>query len=190
LLLLLILAAGIFLAANTQRFLASLGQPAQSESSDTAKIRRYNEKLERIQERMSAFIADSVEDRLRTLESNVSAGTVGAEEIRTVQELRNELRLLEDYSAGKSGDLTDSSRLEHTRFQTTPGSASAGAATTEILGEAVRIKYLLYFSIASCGLLGMMITGYWWQQNARMRRLAMSPQARRLLPRHSGPGCD
>jgi hypothetical protein len=189
-LLLVILAVGIFLAANTQRFLTNLGLTVQNENADTAKIRRYNEKLERIQERMSAFIAESVEGRLRALESNVSAGTVGADEIRTAQELRNELRLLEDYSAGKGGDLTDSSRLEHARFQATPGSASASAMTAEILGEAVRIKHLLYLSIASCGLIGLMVSGYWWQQNARIRRLTMSPEASRLLPRHPASSCD
>jgi hypothetical protein len=140
------------------------------ESGDAQRIREYNQRLEVLQERMTSFIADSVDDRLRTLEKNVESGKVGATEIGAIQELKHEVKLLETYSAGKGGDFTDPSRMDHPRFQPTPGSRQA-ASLADMAGEISRLKTWLYLGLGSCGAGFLMIGSYWLRDRARMRRL-------------------
>lgn len=152
------------------------------ESGDAQRIRQYNRRLDRLEERMTAFIADSVENRLRTLEKNVESGNVGAGEIGAVQELKNEVKLLETYSAGKSGDLTDPARMDHPRFRPTPGSEQA-ASLAGMVDEVAKLKTLLYLGLGSCGAGLLAIGGYWWRDRSRaVRRLPKHLSEMPLLP--------
>jgi hypothetical protein len=180
----LMLALSLYLFLSTsQMFERIQGRFAGVEDSDAVRIRQYNEKLESLQNRMTVFVADSVETKLKGLEKNVTAGTVGAQEIKTLEELKGEVKLLETYSAGKRANLTDPARLHHARFQTTPGSESAAVAGGDLLYEVSKMKRLLYLSIASCGFVGLMLGGYWWQSHARVKRLDDKMPRRRLLAR-------
>ena len=180
LLLLSVLALGIFLFLNSQQLFSQFQAKFPVETEDSAKIRHYNEQLALLQERMTAFIADSVENRLHTLEKNVASGEVGAQDIPNFEELRNELKLLETYADGKAGNLTDSSRLEHPRFQVTPGT-QGGVANSDMIAELVQLKTLLYLSIASCGMVALMVGGYWWQHSSKIKRLQSGSAIPRLL---------
>lgn len=183
------LALSLYLFLNTSQLVGRLQGhlAAVEEDSDAARIRQYNEKLESLQDRMTVFVADSVETKLKTLESKVVAGAVGIQEVKTLEELKGEVKLLEKYSVGKGGRLTDSSRLDHVRFQATPSSQNT-ASNSELLYEVAQMKHLLYLSIASCGLVGLMIGGHWWQSQSRLKRLANGLPARRLLAGKSMTG--
>lgn len=170
LLLLSMIALGLFLLFNAQPLFNQFQSNFSVETEDSAKIRHYNQQLASLQERMTAFIADSVENRLHALEKNIEAGDVGTQDIRNFEELRNELKLLESYAGGKAGNLTDSSRLEHPRFQVTPGTQGA-VVNGDMIAELIQLKTLLYISIASCGMVAFMMGGYWWQSNAKVKRL-------------------
>ena len=184
-LLALILAISLYLLLNTSQLLDRFqGRLASVEDSDTLRIRQYNQKLEDLQQRMTVFVADSVETKLKALERNVTDGTVGAQELRALEDLKGEVRMLEQYSAGKGGNLTDASRLDHARFQTTPGS-QATVSNGELLYEVSQMKRLLYIGIASCGFVGFLVGGYWWHGNYRLKRLAKEMPLPRLLVRKS-----
>lgn len=159
----------MYLLFHAGLFFKHFEDKLRAESGDTAKIRIYNQQLASLQERMTGFIAGSVEAKLRTLEHSVASGTVGAQEIRMFEELRNELKLLETYSAGRSGNLTDQARLDHPRLQASPDFA-APDPNGELLREILQLKVLFYFSIASCSLVGAMVCAYWWQ-HSRVKRL-------------------
>jgi hypothetical protein len=179
----LLLAVSLYVLLNTGQMLERFqGRLAGIEDSDTVKIRQYNQKLEALQDRMTAFVADSVETKIKTLEKNVTEGTVGTQEIKTLEELKGEVKLLEKYSAAKGGNLTDSSRLDHARFQITPGSQST-ASSGDLLYEVSKMKRLLYLGIASCGFVGFLIGGYWWQGHIRVKRLSREMPLPRLLVR-------
>lgn len=160
------------------RFESRLATAADGEN----KIKLYSAQLASLQERMAGFIADSVETRLRKLEGQVAAGTVGAAEIQAFEDLRNELKLLESYGSGRQRGFADPDRRDHPRFQPTPGSTTS-AADAQLLGEVVELKNLTYFSIASCGFAALMISGYWWQHQSRARRIAAE-----RVPLLGGPG--
>lgn len=177
----LILAVSLYLLLNTGQLLERFqGRLAGVEDNDTLRIRQYSQKLEDLQNRMTVFVADSVETKLKSLEKNVTEGTVGTQEMKTLEELKEELKLLENYSAGKGGNLTDSSRLDHPRFQITPGTQN-GATVGDLLYEVTQMKRVLYLGIASCGFVGFLIGGYWWQSYSRNKRLPREVPAARLL---------
>jgi hypothetical protein len=177
----LILALGLYLLLNTGQMLERFqGRLAGVEDNDTVRIKQYNRQLEALQDRMTSFVADSVENKLKALERNVTEGVVGAQEIKTLEELRGEVKLLEKYSAGRGGNLTDSSRLEHARFQITPGTGDM-PSSADLLNEVSQMKRLLYLGIASCGFVGCLLGGYWWQSNSRIKRLSKELPLPRLL---------
>jgi len=177
----LMIAASIYLFLGTNRLFDRVqGGLAEVEDSDTQRIRQYNEKLQSLQDRMTVFVADSVETKLKTLEKNVTAGTVGSSEINTLEELKGEVTLLRTYSAGRHANLTDPARLDHPRFQITPGT-QIPVSNGDLLYEVSQMKRLLYLSIASCGFVGFLIGGYWWQSHSKFRRLAKEMPGTPLL---------
>ena len=167
----LLMTVSLYLLLNTGMMLDRFqGKLAGIEDNDTVKIRQYNQKLEVLQERMTAFVADSVETKLKTLEQNVADGSVTDLEIKTLEELKGEVRLLEKYSAGKGGNLADPSRLDHPRFQITPGTWNENLSI-DLTAEVSQMKRLLYLGIASCGFVGFLLGGFWWQSHFRVKRL-------------------
>jgi hypothetical protein len=176
---------GMYLLFHAGLFFKRFEDQLRAESGDATRIRMYNAQLESLQDRMTGFIAGSVEAKLKALENSVASGTVGAQEIRMFEELKNELKLLETYSAGRSGNLTDQARLDHPRFQAV-GGIGQPASHGELLREVLRLKILLYFSIASCGLVGAMVCGYWWQQHSRFKRLQAPFPGVSLLTKAAG----
>lgn len=168
----LMLAVSLYLFLSTSQMIERFqGRLVGVEDSDAVRIRQYNEKLESLQNRMTVFVADSVETKLKTLEKNVTAGTVGAQELKTLEELKGEVKLLENYSTGKRANLTDPARLDHARFQITPGTENTALAADDLLYEVTQMKRLLYLGIASCSFVGLMLGGYWWS-GSRVKRLS------------------
>lgn len=177
----LMMAVSIYLFLSTNQILARFqGSLSEVEDNDAKRIQFYNEKLEALQDRMTVFVADSVETKLKALEKNVTSGTVGTQEIKTLEELKGEVKLLQNYSTGKRGNLTDPARLDHARFQVTPGTQNV-TSSGDLLYEVSQMKRLLYLSIASCGFVGLMIGGYWWHSATRIRRLAVHKSSHPLL---------
>jgi hypothetical protein len=177
----LLLALGLYLLLNTGQMLDRFqGRLAGVEDSDTVRIKQYNQQLEALQDRMASFVVDSVENKLKALDRNVTEGVVGAQEIKTLEELKGEVKLLEKYSVGRKGNLTDSSRLEHPRFQITPGTQNT-PSSADLLNEVSQMKRLLYLGIASCGFVGCLLGGYWWQSHSRIKRLSKELPLPRLL---------
>ena len=185
----LMLAVSLYILLNAGFMLERFqGRLANVEDTDTVKIRQYNQKLEVIQERMTAFVADSVETKLKTLEKDVADGSVSDQEIKALEDLKGQVKLLETYSAGKGGNLTDTSRLDHVRFQITPGKLGA-ASSVDLLYEVSQMKRLLYFGIASCGFVGFLVGGFWWQSHSRAKRLSREVSPPRLLVGKLDEGC-
>lgn len=171
---------GSYLFFRSGLFISHVQDSLRAASGDTDKIRIYNQQLESLQGKMAGFIADSVETKLRTLEKSVAAGTVGTEEFRTFEELKSELKLLETYSLGTSGNGMDQARLDHQRFQVLPGSRQTTSAG-DLMREVLHLQNLFYLGIASCGMIGLLVGGYWWQHEARHKRLHRNLSRARLL---------
>ncbi|QSA98336.1 hypothetical protein [Methylococcus sp. EFPC2] len=172
-----LLVLSVYLFLHTHQFFDRT--TAKLEQGDGARIGQYSRQIAALEEKMSVFIADSVEDRLRTLERNVAEGKVGEQEIRGIEALKSEVKLLETYAAGKGGNIIDPARLDHPRLQPVPGSPPT-ARYDQMLDELMRLKQLLYLSIASSGTVGLFLGGYWWRNTLRVRSLQAAPDTKLL----------
>lgn len=175
----------VYLFLHTQQFIGQVQTLLTQgvDDPDAAKIRQYTYQVEVLQQKMSVFIADAVETRLHALEKNVAEGRVGDQEIKGIEELKNQVRLLESFTAGKSGHFIDVTQLDHPRFHPVPRSQLTGR-NDELLAEIIQLKHLLYVSIASWGVVGLLAGGYWWQQHGRHRALPSAIVTRHLLSRY------
>lgn len=180
-LLALMLVTSLYLYISTNQLYERIhADLVETEDGDAKRIRQYNEKLQTLQDRMTVFVADSVETKLKSLEKNVTTGTVGTQEIKALEELKGEVKLLEKYSYGRHANLTDPMRLDHSRFQIIPSTEPA-PVEGDLLNEVSKVKHLLYFSIASCGFVGFMLGGYWWRSHSSIKRLMNDSNKPRLL---------
>jgi len=149
---------------------------------DGWRLRQYDRQVQALEEKMAGYIADSVDSKLHKIEQRVAAGVVGSDEIRQFEELKGEIQLLQRYTAGKDGGVTDPARLDHPRLQPLPGSRPE-MVRSDLLGELVELKSLLYLGIASCGMMAILVGGYWWQSELRWRRSLATPVVVPLLPK-------
>jgi hypothetical protein len=156
-------------------------QLAEQTSSDSRRLERYNQQLAKLEAQMAGYIADSVETKLRKIEQHLTAGAVGAEEIQDFEELKREILHLQQYTAGKNGNFTDTSRVDHPRLQQTTGSQAAGTYS-ELIDDLMAGKVLAYLGFASCSMMALLVGGLWWQQEARVRKLMNMSPTTPLLP--------
>lgn len=166
----LIISLSLYLFLHASPLFDRIQAQFHEESGDSAKIKNYGNQLQSLQNKMTGFIAESLETRLAKLEKNVASGSVGTEEIRTFEELKEQLKLLENYSAGQDGNLIDPVKLEHQRFQ----AVNKLPAESDMFREMMRLKNLFYISLASSGFAAVMIGGYWWRSHQRDKQLALA----------------
>ena len=175
-----LLLASLILLATAKYLLGAMAFPPSIESPDSVKLRRYQVQLNTIKENMATVVSDSLETRMRRLEQSVAAGTVGSQEIQALDDLSRDLHVLEKYTSGNNGNVMDTERLMHPRFRTQaevlPDSGS------DSLRELVRVKHLLYFSVASCSVALVLVGGYWWRNVIHVRRLGADTARRVALP--------
>jgi hypothetical protein len=106
------------------------------------------------------LISGSIESKLRTLEVSIRSGKISSSDLGTIQDLKNDVKVLKTYSATGAGRLIATNQTLTTQN---------GAITSKKLVEEVtQLKSLIYISIASCGLMLAAIGGIWLQNRLRL----------------------
>lgn len=106
------------------------------------------------------LISGSIESRLRTLEVSIRSGNVSPSDLGTIQDLKNDVKVLKTYSETGAGRLiakpyaVDKKEVYVTNHQ--------------LIKEVSQLKDLIYFSIASCGLMFAAVGGIWLQGRHRL----------------------
>jgi hypothetical protein len=186
-----LLLTSLILLATARYLVGELTFAPVHESPDDARLRRYQSQLNTIKENMAAVVSDSMETRMRRLEQSVAAGTVGGPEIQALEDLSRDLHVLEKYTSGNNGNVMDAERLMHPRFRTQAAAALPGVgfdAGSDTLRELVRVKHLLFLSVASCSMVLALAGGYWWRNIIHTRRLTASIQQYPALPENNDLG--
>ena len=150
-------------------------------SSDAERLMRYNQQLTALEGRMAGYLADSVESQLRRMDQRLSSGNVGPDEIKEFEALKNQIQLLQSYTVGKAGNLTDPSSHDHPRLQQSASSLPYGVGGG-FLDDMTTLKYLAYLGFASCSVVALLVGGYWWRQEYQLRRLVAMSANIPLLP--------
>ncbi len=107
------------------------------------------------------LISGSIESKIRTLENSIRTGIIASTDMGTIQDLKNDVKVLKTYSATGAGRLIAQPELE------TPQAGTI--ANEQLLKEISQLKGLVYISIVSCGLMLAAIGGVWL--NGRYRYL-------------------
>ena len=106
------------------------------------------------------LISGSIESKLRTLEVSIRSGKVSSSDLGTIQDLKNDVKVLKTYSETGAG-----------RLIANPYAVENKAVTVDnhqLLKEVSQLKSLIYFSIASCGLMFAAVGGIWLQGRHRL----------------------
>lgn len=107
------------------------------------------EQISILKSQVSGLVSGSIESKLRTLEENIKKGSTN-NALGDIQELRREVRLLQDASS-----------------QSVPGSSNA-ASSEAVLKEISHLKQLVYLTLASGSLIFAAIAGIWLNKRYRL----------------------
>jgi hypothetical protein len=95
------------------------------------------------------LVSGSIESKLRTLEDSVRLGTA-PDSLLTIEELRSDIKALRVYSDAPSNE------------------AKAVVPNERLIEEMSDLKRLVYLSLASCGLLLVVVAGIWVKSRYRL----------------------
>ncbi|MGR9117138.1 MAG: hypothetical protein ACU85E_15365 [Gammaproteobacteria bacterium] len=97
--------------------------------------------IDNLKAQLIGLVSGSIESKLRTLEQSVKLGTVSYS-LGTIEDLKNDVKVLRSYSESVKEDKV---RLTNER----------------LLNEMSQLKDLIYFTLASCGLMVAAVAGIW-----------------------------
>ena len=103
------------------------------------------------------LISGSIESKLRILENSIRTGVISSTDMGTIQDLKNDLKVLKTYSETGAGRLIAQPELELSNNK----NQGAVLANEQLLVEISQLKSLIYISIASCGLMLAAVGGVW-----------------------------
>ena len=106
------------------------------------------------------LISGSIESKLRTLEVSIRSGNVSSSDLGTIQDLKNDVKVLKTYSETGAGRLIAEPYAVDKK--------EVYVANHQLIKEVSQLKDLIYFSIASCGLMFAAVGGIWLQGRHRL----------------------
>lgn len=117
--------------------------------------------IDTLKAQLIGLVSGSIESKLRTLEQSVKLGTVSYS-LGTIEDLKNDVKVLRSYS--------DSVREDKARL-----------TNEQLFTEMSQLKDLIYFTLASCGLMVAAVAGIWiknrnWLPYKASRRGFLSKQ--------------
>lgn len=146
------------------------------------RIEALNQQVAAIQDKFNLLLAESVEMRLKTLEKSVAGGKVSADELRAFEELKHDLKTLENYATVSGIQTFDDAQLEHSRYQRIP-EADKAVSTRELLDEVAELKNLFYLSLAGFVGSAFVAAGSYFRQREDTGQLGADPARPHLLTR-------
>lgn len=97
--------------------------------------------IDSLRGQLVGLVSDSIEGKLRVLEKSILNGS-DAVALGTIQNIRNEVKVLRSYSKPEKKELKN-------------------VSSEMLLNEVFRLKNLIYLTLTSCGLLIAAIGGFW-----------------------------
>jgi hypothetical protein len=153
---------------------------SQVQAAPPPRIAALNQEAELLQKKVVGLVSESIEAKLQAIESSIQHGRVTAADLRLLDELRQELRILAGYTANAQAVASDP-MLVRGGIPRPAESAEAGWS------ELSFVKGLLYFSIVSVGVAGLVAGGYWLHARRQRRLPPGTLTARPMLGRRPPP---
>ena len=176
-LLMMLLAVGMFVMMQILRLLPGLqlileaqAQIMKAQADGLKLIPDLEARIQDLDKRTKTLSTSEVEGRLARLETAIRVGEVRAEDIASLQDLREEVKLLQTYMFSQPERLIEFRTLQsdYLRFEKV---AETVMPRDEILRELNSTKQLFYWNLAVFGVLVSMFAGAWFlvfRQNMRV----------------------
>jgi len=121
------------------------------------------------------LVSGSIESKLNILEASVRSGKVSADDLHTIEDVKNDLQVLKTYSKTGAGRLI--------AIKQEPPPPPVSEVSKALLQEMSQLKNLIYVSIASCGLMLAAVAGIWLKARYRLgyQRPRLKEQRKKLL---------
>lgn len=146
-------------------------------SAPSSQLAALNQEAEALQRKVVDLVSGSVEAKLQAVEASIRQGHVTAEDLRTLDELRQELKILASYGVSGAQLASDPMLIRGGIPQ-----AALVPGQVQPAEDLAFVKGLFYFSIASAGIAGLVASSHWLNGSRRHRRLVRgTPVARRSL---------
>lgn len=156
-----------------------LGQyETQTRAQPQSRVVALNQEAELLQKKVVGLVSGSIEAKLQAIESSLQQGRVSAADLQILDELRQELRILANYSANAQSLAADPMLVRGGIPM-----AEQTAAPITALDELVLVKNLFYVSIVTMGMASLLAAGYWLYHARQQRRLPSADATRPLLGR-------
>jgi hypothetical protein len=129
--------------------------------SSSSRLDGYSAETEKLQKKVLDLVTASIETRLRGIETDIRTNKVTPGELQTLEELKQELKVLAAYSresAGNSGEAIIRGGVPMPNSQLLPDEQKR-----EMREELAQLKNLFYVSLLSCGAMVLLVGAYWLQ---------------------------
>jgi len=103
---------------------------------------RLMAEMDSLKGQMVGLVSGSIEGKLRSLEASIKAGSVNGS-LGTIEDIKNDLKVLRGYNHG--GKAETAVKVDNER----------------LIEEMSHLKRLIYFTLASCGLMFAAVAGVW-----------------------------
>ncbi len=131
--------------------------------------------IDALKAQLVGLVSGSIESKLNILEASVRSGKVSADDLHTIQQVKNDLQVLKTYSKTGAGRLI--------AIKQEPPPPPVSEVSKALLQEMSQLKNLIYVSIASCGLMLAAVAGIWLKARYRLefQRPSLKEQKKKLL---------
>lgn len=179
----LLLISVLVLFFQVRSFLGHIETRVVADTGGETRLRAIGRQVEALRGKLHGALAESVEIRLKALEQNIDTGKVGAEDIRTFEELLKDLKLLENYAESSPAVALDYGQRDHNRLRPMARSEDA-VGNGNLVKELADLKTLIYFCMAGLGTSTVVVVGYYWVLHRRdYRRIHTVVGQLPVLPR-------
>lgn len=185
----LLLASALMLFFQVRSFLEHIETKLVSESGGDPRLQAIGLQMEALRGKFHGLLAESVEVRLKSLEKNVEAGKITADDLRAFEELQKDLKLLESYAGAGGTTALGYYEREHSRFRAIP--EAKPIRNDQLLGEMVEVTALFYLCLAGIATGTLMMVGYYWMRHRGEARyihglVEQMPMLTHQSPDHGG----
>lgn len=180
-----VLAGGLLLSLAFYAFLSFSEDRGDRQSARLSAIQpmldstALQKDVELLKGQMNILITGAMETKIRRLEQGLKSGVISRTDLATVQELKEDLKVLKAYSV-QNASMTFGS-ADGSEKREGPMHAEAALYSDELLHEISRIRALFYISIASWGFAIVLFAGNWFTSYHRLRQIRSEGFVRRQM---------
>lgn len=179
----LVLAALVFLAFRMHGLMQEVEYRFAADANGEGRLIAMGLQMDSLKGKLNNLLADSVEIRIKSLESAIAAGRVTQDDILNFQSLQNDLKTLEAYARAGGAPQLETGLLEPPRLKAIGSERVPALGNQAIMAEITTLRRLFYWCLTGLVLGGGTLAGrrIWLRSHSHRGLLTHRPR-RKSLP--------